>query len=124
MKRHNNRKKLLTTMLMLLAMAVCATAQTTAEGGMQAFRKYLEDGLGVQMTSHNKVKLFFSGHDKFTDMFSHISAARESIHLEYFNFRNDSIALATFDLLGARVADGVKCVPCSMRSAIPRTTSR
>ena len=108
MKRHNNRKKLLTTMLMLLAMAVCATAQTTAEGGMQAFRKYLEDGLGVQMTSHNKVKLFFSGHDKFTDMFSHISAARESIHLEYFNFRNDSIALATFDLLGARVADGVE----------------
>ncbi len=96
-------------MLMLLAMAVCyASAQTTAESSMQAFRKYLEDGLGVQMIEHNKVKLFFNGHDKFIDLFSHIGAARESIHLEYFNFRNDSIALATFDLLGARAAEGVE----------------
>ena len=95
-------------MLMLLSVAIYTSAQTTVESGMQTFKSYLEDDLDVQMTSHNKVKLFFSGHDKFIDLFEHIATAKESIHLEYFNFRNDSIAFATFDRLGERVADGVE----------------
>ena len=95
-------------MLMLLSVAIYTPAQTTVESGMQTFKSYLEDDLDVQMTSHNKVKLFFSGHDKFIDLFDHIATAKESIHLEYFNFRNDSIAFATFDRLGERVADGVE----------------
>lgn len=98
----------MTAMLMLLSAAIYVPAQTTVERGMQTFKSYLEDDLGVQMTSHNKVKLFFSGHDKFIDLFEHIATAKESIHLEYFNFRNDSIAFATFDRLGERVADGVE----------------
>ena len=98
----------MTAMLMLLSVAIYTSAQTTVESGMQTFKSYLEDDLDVQMTSHNKVKLFFSGHDKFIDLFEHIAAAKESIHLEYFNFRNDSIAFATFDRLGERVADGVE----------------
>ncbi|MGN0310178.1 MAG: phosphatidylserine/phosphatidylglycerophosphate/cardiolipin synthase family protein, partial [Bacteroides sp.] len=48
--------------------------------------------LGVPITNGNRVELFFNGHDKFEDLFSAIRQARHHIHLEYFNFRNDSIA--------------------------------
>lgn len=32
-----------------------------------------------------------NGQEKFDDMFKAISEAKSSIHMEYFNFRNDSI---------------------------------
>ena len=41
-------------------------------------------------------------------MFEAIRGAKHHIHLEYFNFRNDSIANALFDLLGEKVKEGVK----------------
>lgn len=49
-----------------------------------------------------------SGHDKFIDLFEEIRKAKHHIHLEYFNFRNDSIANALFDLLGEKVKKGVE----------------
>ena len=49
-----------------------------------------------------------SGHDKFINLFEAIRNARHHIHLEYFNFRNDSIANALFDLLGEKAAKGVE----------------
>ena len=64
--------------------------------------------LGVPVTSDNSVELFFNGHDKFQDLFSAIRQARHHIHLEYFNFRNDSIANALFDLLAEKAQEGVK----------------
>ena len=41
-------------------------------------------------------------------MFEAIRQAKSSIHLEYFNFRNDSIAHLLFDLLGEKVKEGVE----------------
>ncbi|MCR4918458.1 MAG: cardiolipin synthase [Prevotella sp.] len=41
-------------------------------------------------------------------MFDDIRKARSSIHLEYFNFRNDSIARCLFSLLAEKVDQGVK----------------
>ena len=64
--------------------------------------------LGVPITTGNHVELFFNGHDKFEDLFSAIRQARHHIHLEYFNFRNDSIANALFDLLAEKAHEGVK----------------
>ena len=49
-----------------------------------------------------------NGHDKFVDLFAAIRQARHHIHLEYFNFRNDSIANALFDLLAQKAAEGVE----------------
>ena len=49
-----------------------------------------------------------TGRDKFTDLFETIRHARHHIHLEYFNFRNDSIANALFDLLAEKVKEGVE----------------
>lgn len=64
--------------------------------------------MGVQITTNNRVELLMSGHDKFVDLFDAIRQARHHIHLEYFNFRNDSIANALFDLLAQKAAEGVK----------------
>ena len=63
---------------------------------------------GVTFSHDNKVKLLKSGQEKFDDMFQAIREARRSIHLEYFNFRNDSIAMLLFDLLAEKAAEGVK----------------
>lgn len=49
-----------------------------------------------------------SGQEKFDDMFRAIRQARSSVHLEYFNFRNDSIASLLFDILADKVKEGVE----------------
>jgi len=64
--------------------------------------------MGAPLTYNNKVELLMNGHDKFTDLFEAIRGARHHIHLEYFNFRNDSIANALFDLLAQKAAEGVE----------------
>ena len=63
---------------------------------------------GVTFSHDNSVTLLTSGREKFQDMFAAIRQARKSIHLEYFNFRNDSIANALFDLLAEKVSQGVE----------------
>ena len=89
--------------ILLVVGTVFAQEKTTSE---VLVRGYLQER-GIAVTQHNSLKLFFSGHDKFTDLFSHIRKANNSIHLEYFNFRNDSIAGLTFDLLGEKAQQGV-----------------
>jgi cardiolipin synthase len=64
--------------------------------------------MGVTFTQGNKVKLLMSGKDKFADMFEAIRQAKSSVHLEYFNFRNDSIASLLFDLLKEKRQEGVE----------------
>lgn len=63
---------------------------------------------GIPTTTNNKVKLITSGRQKFEDLFEAIRGAKHHVHLEYFNFRNDSIANALFDLLGEKVKEGVE----------------
>ena len=63
---------------------------------------------GVKFTDNNKVVLLMSGQEKFDDMFKAIEQAKSSIHLEYFNFRNDSIAAELFRLLRRKAKEGVE----------------
>ncbi len=63
---------------------------------------------GIPITKDNKVHLLPSGHEKFIDLFQAIREAKHHIHLEYFNFRNDSIANALFDLLAEKAKEGVE----------------
>lgn len=63
---------------------------------------------GFRSTPNNKVTLLMSGQDKFNDLFKAIKQARHHIHLEYFNFRNDSIASVLFELLKQKAAEGVE----------------
>ena len=70
--------------------------------------KFLEDKHGVKFTAHNDVQLLPSGKEKFAAMFEDVKNAQHSIHLEYFNFRNDSISHALFRILGERAKAGVE----------------
>ena len=63
---------------------------------------------GVIFSQGNSVKLLMSGRDKFADMFDAIRQAKSSVHLEYFNFRNDSIASLLFDILREKRKEGVE----------------
>ena len=64
--------------------------------------------VGIQFTPNNNVKLLMSGKEKFADMFEAIRQAKSSVHLEYFNFRNDSIAGLLFELLREKRKEGVE----------------
>jgi cardiolipin synthase len=62
----------------------------------------------MAVTENNEAKLLMSGEEKFDDLFTAIRRARHHIHLEYFNFRNDSIAGKLFELLAEKVQEGVE----------------
>ena len=62
----------------------------------------------IPISNNNKVKLLKSGNEKFDDLFAAIRKAKHHIHLEYFNFRNDSIADALFKILAEKTQEGVK----------------
>ena len=63
---------------------------------------------GITFSSDNSVRLLMSGREKFADMFEVIRQAKSSIHMEYFNFRNDSIGNLLYDLLREKRRQGVE----------------
>ena len=89
------------------AAADAQTADSTALGSdsliVQKLRKK-----NVKFSHDNSVTLLMSGQEKFDDMFEAIRQARSSIHLEYFNFRNDSVARLLFNILEAKAEQGVE----------------
>lgn len=82
--------------------------QDTAELSSEQMVIHFLQESGIPITYGNKVKLLTSGREKFNDLFEAIRGAKHHIHLEYFNFRNDSIANALFDLLAEKVKEGVE----------------
>ena len=63
---------------------------------------------GITFSKNNSVTLLTCGQEKFDDMFAALRQATSSIHMEYFNFRNDSIGNALFDLLAVKAKEGVE----------------
>ena len=63
---------------------------------------------GVSFSNDNSAVLLMSGQEKFDDMFQAIRNAKSSVHLEYFNFRNDSIADLLFEILAEKAKEGVE----------------
>lgn len=93
----------LATIIGLLVCALTSKAQTSDS----IIVKELQTD-GITFTHNNSVTLLMSGQDKFDDMFEAIRQAKSSIHLEYFNFRNDSIASKLFEILYAKAKEGVE----------------
>lgn len=94
--------------LLFILTLICAFSYNHAQVTSDSLvMNYLREK-GAPVTKNNKVKLLMNGHDKFVDLFAAIRQARHHIHLEYFNFRNDSIANALFDLLAQKAAEGVE----------------
>lgn len=62
----------------------------------------------ITISNNNQITLLKSGREKFDDLFEHIRAAKHHIHMEYFNFRNDSIGAEMSKLLKEKAAEGVE----------------
>ncbi|MBQ8364778.1 MAG: cardiolipin synthase [Bacteroidaceae bacterium] len=73
----------------------------------EAFKSYLQ-AEQIEITPNNDVELLNGAHEKFEDMFGAIKNAKHHIHLEYFNFRNDSINKELIALLAQKSKEGVE----------------
>ena len=97
-------------MIRIIFTACClflVVGHTRGEERSDSTIKYILEKKNVEFTNDNSVTLLMNGHEKFDDMFKAIRQAQHHIHLEYFNFRNDSIASALFELLKQKAAEGV-----------------
>ena len=89
----------------VLALLIASSAQAQTADSLIVSQLRAE---GVRFSHNNSVTLLMNGQEKFDDMFTAIRQAQKSVHLEYFNFRNDSIAKLLFDILAERAAAGVE----------------
>ena len=87
-----------------MASARCILTEEASDSAMVAMLK----SKGVRFSNNNSITLLTTGQEKFDDMFEAIRQAKSSIHLEYFNFRNDSIAGLLFRLLKQKHDEGVE----------------
>ena len=101
-KRNRLKQLLLYIIFGVLGIGTCV-AQTTDSLVAHDLKQY-----GVKFSSNNSVTLLTTGQEKFDDMFKAIQQAKKSIHLEYFNFRNDSIAGLLFHILEQKAKEGVE----------------
>lgn len=91
--------------LVLMSMQLVAYAQQNRSDSLTVrdLKEY-----GAEFTDDNHVTFLTSGAEKFEDMFKAIGQARQYVYLEYFNFRNDSIGNALFELLERKSREGIK----------------
>jgi cardiolipin synthase len=75
--------------IVILLLATTFMAAAWAQRSDSLIMQQLRDE-GVTFSHDNSVVLLRTGQEKFDDMFAAIRQAKSSIHLEYFNFRNDS----------------------------------
>lgn len=93
----------LITIALLLILTQSASPQTSDSLIVRTLRSK-----NINFSDNNSVTLLISGQAKFDDMFRAIRQAKSSVHLEYFNFRNDSIASLLFDILREKRREGVE----------------
>jgi len=89
--------------MLFLLISLIAQAQTSDSLIVGQMRD-----VGIHFYKNNDVRLIMSGKEKFDLMFEDIRNAKSSVHLEYFNFRNDSIASLLFDILREKRKEGVE----------------
>lgn len=95
------------TLIVTIIANFCLISATNAQRSDSTIVRQLREE-GIRFSDNNSVTLLMSGQEKFDDMFCAIRQARSSVHLEYFNFRNDSIASLLFDLLAEKAKEGVE----------------
>ena len=105
--------------LLLTASIVLSSSLCSAQDSLQLANHHTKESSdsvivnqlkekGIRFSHNNSVTLLMNGQEKFDDLFQAIRQAKKSVHLEYFNFRNDSIAGLLFDLLAEKTKQGVK----------------
>lgn len=84
-----------------------AIERNGVERSDSAFVQYLKSE-GVPYTANNRITILNGAQVKFDSLFKDIKEAKHHIHLEYFNFRNDSINEVLLSLLAQKVKEGVE----------------
>ncbi len=95
----------LITALLGLILSIPSTAKAQTSDSLMV--AHLQN-VGVTFSNDNQVTLLMNGQEKFDDLFKAIDQARKSIHMEYFNFRNDSINRLLISHLAPKVKEGVE----------------
>ena len=108
------RRKLFYPFLILcsaLLLASCssfvAIERNNHEYSDSAFIGYIKEK-NIPYTKNNDVLVLNGAHAKFGSLLDDISKAKHHIHLEYFNFRNDSINKVLIEALVKKVREGVE----------------
>ena len=91
----------------MLVILTFSPIRSLADTSDSIIRRVMTD-YGIRFTDDNSIHVLKSGQAKFDDLFQAIRQARHSVHLEYFNFRNDSIASLLFDILREKRREGVE----------------
>jgi cardiolipin synthase len=95
------------TLIFVILICIAAVVNAQNINSDSAVIRFLSEQ-GIPITTNNSVKLLNGGREKFDDLFRSIEKAKQHIHLEYFNFRNDSIAGLLFKLLAEKAKQGVE----------------
>lgn len=108
------RRKLFYSFLIIcsaLLLASCssfvAIERNNHEYSDSAFIGYIKEK-NIPYTKNNDVLVLNGAHAKFGSLLDDISKAKHHIHLEYFNFRNDSINKVLIEALVKKVREGVE----------------
>lgn len=100
--------RLLSFKILILFIIGITTGQTVdAQSSDSMMVRQLREK-GIRFSHNNSVTLLKNGREKFKDLFTAIEQAKSSIHLEYFNFRNDSINKELMDRLFKKASEGVE----------------
>lgn len=115
-KNHRHKGTGFVTHALLLVMAMLSASCRSSfmvverdayERSDSAFARYLKDD-GIPYSEHNRVVILNDAKTKFDSLFNDIKDAKHHIHLEYFNFRNDSINRELLELLAQKTKEGVE----------------
>lgn len=94
--------------VLILALTVCLFEVSAQVMRSDSLTVHGLDSMEVPFSDDNSVVLLKSGKEKFDDLLTAIDQAKHYVHLEYFNFRNDSIGNALFTLLARKAKEGVR----------------
>jgi len=94
--------------LILLIISLSFVHTAWCEQSDNAVIDFLKEEYDVTLTSGNSITFFEKGKDKYEDLLAVLKEARESIHVEYFNFRNDSITALLFNIFREKAKEGVE----------------
>lgn len=98
-------QRLIFSILLFIISGIAFAQQGRSDSAVVSF---LRENFDVRFSGNNSVVFFKTGQEKFDDLFKAVRQAKKSIHMEYFNFRNDSISALLFDLLAEKAAEGVE----------------
>lgn len=98
---------LLATSLLASCSSFVAIERANHASSDSAFASYLRSE-NIPITHNNGLEILNGAHAKFEALFEDVRRAKHHIHLEYFNFRNDSINEVFISLLEQKVKEGVE----------------